>query len=49
VRKPLERNQLNSLERPCALLRKGRINHMILLEEKAVKEVLGRKNLKSSE
>jgi hypothetical protein len=39
----LERRQLSPLERPCALLRKGRINHMILLEEKAVKEALGRK------
>jgi hypothetical protein len=26
------------LERPCALLKNGRINHMILLEEQEVKE-----------
>jgi hypothetical protein len=38
MRKPLERNKLITLERPCAFLRKGRINHMIILEEKAVKE-----------
>jgi hypothetical protein len=38
VRKILERRQFSPLQRLCASLRKGRINHMILLEEKTVKE-----------
>jgi hypothetical protein len=39
VRKLLERRHLSPLVRPSALLKKGRINHMILLEEKAIKDV----------
>jgi hypothetical protein len=38
VRKPLEKSKLISLVRLCALLRHARINHIILLEEKEVKE-----------
>jgi hypothetical protein len=33
----LESRQLNLLERPCALFKKGKINHMILSEDKEVK------------
>jgi hypothetical protein len=38
MRRILGRSQLIPLERLCALIKKGRINHMILLEEKVVRE-----------
>jgi hypothetical protein len=43
VRRILGRRQLIPLERLCALLKKGRINHMILLEEKVVREDVERR------
>jgi hypothetical protein len=38
MRKPLERSHPIPPVRLCALLRNRRVNHMILLEEKATKE-----------
>ena len=38
IRKLLGRRQFNPLERFCTLIKRGRINHMILLEEKVVRE-----------
>jgi hypothetical protein len=43
VRRIFERRQLNPLKRLCALLKKGRINHMILLEEKEIREDIERR------
>jgi hypothetical protein len=41
--KTFRKRQLNPLERLCGLLKKVRINHMILLEEKVVREGIERR------